>query len=180
MIEMKIIKRFFGFRDLKSDDGSQLITSLKQQITSSKQQITSLKQQITSLKQQNNQLSTDLQNIQIELNITRLEQNGDIQKLSDIVTQNRRDSRSYLAEQALVRLGYQCIYHEEKFHYEENEVEEEVEGWDCGGFCDSADANGNCWNPYCGAGSYIRTYTEDVKVIDSPAYVEVVKCSDPK
>ena len=129
-----------------------------------------------------------MNNTKTELSIVKLERDDDIQQLSDIVKENLKDIRSKLAEKALNRLGYKCIYHDEKSHYHtwEEEVEEEIENYDCGGYCDSASADGTCYSKYCvrngATGTYTYQYTEtkSEKVIDSPAYVEVIKDSEIK
>lgn len=140
----------------------------------------------TELSEENNKLNSELHKTKTELSIVKLERDNDIKKLSDIVKRNIKDPRSKFAEEALNRLGYKCIYHDEISHVHtwEEEVEEEIEGYDCGGYCDSASADGTCYNKYCignGGGAtstYSYTETRSEEVIDSPAYVEVVKDSE--
>lgn len=141
--------------------------------------ITFLETKKDKLQEENSKLNSELYKTKTELSIVKLERDNNIKKLSDIVKRNIKDTRSKFAEEALNRLGYKCIYHAEISHVHtwEEVIEEEVEFDDCGGNCNCVGPDGSCLNKYCGLGSrtYEYTVTNTEEVIDSPAYVEVVK-----
>lgn len=155
-----------------------------QKRSSLKRSMTLLDNQFKDQTRQFQDQTQQLKNLKTELLIISMEKDKNIESLVNIVTENvtpffKKGTKYELAENALSRLGYQRIYHQEESHFREWTTEEEVYN-DCGGSCNSQDSQGNCCNPFCiqsGGTSYTDITTHREKIIDKPAYVEVVRQS---
>ena len=126
----------------------------------------------SNLNVENSEILSKFQSLENELVITKMEHDGDIQGLSNIVIQEvtknlAKGTKAYFAEKALIKLGFQRIFHDEEFHYVEWESEEEVDFYDW-------ESRGSGADPQLIDGTYTQTISHCKKIIDKPAYVEIV------
>lgn len=131
-------------------------------------------------------LKTKIKELELKVEIQNMEIKGDVEELTKIVTSkyvDKSSSKFLLAQAALHRLGYECIFHHEEFHMEERErwvTDDEDYDTDCEGDCNSMNDVGFCYNQTCvrshgylPPSPSLEKYT--AKIIDKEAYIEVVK-----